>query len=356
MGECIGLKEKEREMKNFRFKMTAKVLSVLLILVLGTLALAGCGGGSGSNSDGGSGDTATLNFAYQYGLQYLPGKVVQEQKLIEKYYDGDVKVNWQTLNSGAAINEALVAGSVDAGIMGSPVAVTGVNSGVPAKIFTGISNIGNRMITKNDKLKSLKDFKEDDKIALVNIGSVQHITLAMAAKELLGDAHALDGNIVGMAHPDGMAALTGNSVAAHFTTIPYWGKELEEAGTHEITEAAEYSAPGASIIVAVASTELSESNPKLFEAMQKAFEEAMTYVNDEANFEAIAESMYEDEGVTKEKLIEYLNSDDVKFDANVTGLMEFATFMGDEQFIDGEASTNEDDYIYEGVTLKPLGE
>ena len=60
------------------------------------------------------------------------------------------------------------------------------------------------------------------------IGSIQHILLAMAAKEQLGDAHALDNNIAAMAHPDGMTALLSGSVKCQLTTSPFVFKEAEK--------------------------------------------------------------------------------------------------------------------------------
>ena len=338
-----------------RKKMT-KGLVIMLIMALMTGVLAGCGDNdSDTNTETGStGDAKTLKFAYQYGLQYLPAKIVKDQALIEKYYNGDVTIEWQTLNSGAAVNESMIAGSIDGGMLGTSVAVTGINKEIPYKIFTGLSNIGNKLITNDDSINSLSDFKQGDQIALVNTGSIQHITLAMAAKEVLGDAHALDDNIVGMAHPDGMQALLAGSVKAQFTTIPYWNKELDEEGNHEITEAAENAAPGASIIVAVLSNKLYEEDPDLYQAVVKGFNEAFEYINNEENYEQIAAQIYQDEGITKEQAIEYLKSDDVVLDPAVTGLMELSSFMEEEGFLDVKAKTNESDYVFDGVEVKPI--
>ena len=52
-----------------------------------------------------------LVIAQQPGIGYLNLMVMQEQKLIEKHAKlaglGDVKVTWQAINSGQAMNEAL---------------------------------------------------------------------------------------------------------------------------------------------------------------------------------------------------------------------------------------------------------
>ena len=164
-----------------------------------TLSLAACGGGD-ETADG----KTKLTIAHQYGIAYAPLEVMKQQKLIEKHYDG-VEVEWSTLNSGSAINEGFLSGDIDVGAMGVAPAITGVTSGVPYKICSNMSAQPHKIMTNNPNIKSLKDIT-DEKIALVNIGSIQHILLAMAAKEQLGDAHALDENIAAMAHPDGMSS------------------------------------------------------------------------------------------------------------------------------------------------------
>ena len=90
-----------------------------------------------------------------------------------------------------------------------------------------------RIMTNNENINSLSDIT-DEKIALVNIGSIQHVLLGMAADAELGDAHALDNNIVAMAHPDGMSALLSGSVDCQLTTSPYVFKEAAEDGISEV--------------------------------------------------------------------------------------------------------------------------
>jgi len=71
---------------------------------------------------------------------------------------------------------------------------------------SGFCGHSGRARNLRSSIKSLKDFKPTDKIALPSPGSVQHILLAMAAEKELGSASALDQNLVAMAHPDGAAA------------------------------------------------------------------------------------------------------------------------------------------------------
>ena len=191
----------------------------MLLAVSMVLGVSGCGKSQKSTQD--SGETAKVKIAYQYGLAYAPLTIMQEQGLIEKNYDGDIEVEWVSLNSGSAINEGMASGDIDVACMGIAPFITGVTAGIPYKMYGTIAAQPNELLTNEDTIHSLKDITDDKKISVVNVGSIQHILLAMLAKQELGDAHALDNNLVTMSHPDGMTALMSGSVACQLTTAPY---------------------------------------------------------------------------------------------------------------------------------------
>ena len=212
------LKRKEKTMKKRVRKITAILLAVSMVL-----GVSGCGKSQKSTQD--SGDTAKVKIAYQYGLAYAPLTIMQEQGLIEKNYDGDIEVEWVSLNSGSAINEGMASGDIDVACMGIAPFITGVTAGIPYKMYGTIAAQPNELLTNEDTIHSLKDITDDKKISVVNVGSIQHILLAMLAKQELGDAHALDNNLVTMSHPDGMTALMSGSVACQLTTAPYISRQ-----------------------------------------------------------------------------------------------------------------------------------
>ena len=322
-----------------------KVLIVVVAAITAfsmCLSLAGCGGSSDS------GDVAKLTIVQQYGMAYAPLKVIQEKGLIEVNYDGEVEVNFQTLNSGASINDAFVAGDVDVGLMGVAPAITGsLNEGVPYKICTNVSAQPHRLMTNDPSIKTLKDIGEKDQIALVNIGSIQHILLAMAAKEQLGDAHALDNNIAAMAHPDGMTALLNGSVKCQLTTSPFVFKEAEVDGISEVEAIESVWPEGNSFIVAVASTDLHDNNPELYEAVLAAFNDAIAFMNDEP--EAAAEMLCVDEDVDAATYLEWLSDPACSYSTNLTGVSTMAKFMTDEGFLEGVEFNDISQLVYEGV-------
>src|SRR4026209_152258 len=73
-------------------------------------------------------ETKEVRIVQQFGLSYLPLHVAVEQKLIEKHARAagldEVKVTLSKLGSGAAVNDALLSGSVDIALGGTTVLMT----------------------------------------------------------------------------------------------------------------------------------------------------------------------------------------------------------------------------------------
>jgi len=58
----------------------------LIITVLISISLVACSsGGGGAVKGSGDAPDAKFTYAYQYGLQMLPAKIVEEQGLIQKH-------------------------------------------------------------------------------------------------------------------------------------------------------------------------------------------------------------------------------------------------------------------------------
>ncbi len=84
---------------------------------------------------------------------------MQEQGLIEKNYDGDIEVEWVSLNSGSAINEGMASGDIDVACMGIAPFITGVTAGIPYKMYGTIAKTAKRVaLTNEDTIHSLKRY------------------------------------------------------------------------------------------------------------------------------------------------------------------------------------------------------
>ena len=158
-------------------------------------------------------ETKELRIAKQFGISYLPITVLEERKLIEKHAKaaglGDIKVEWSRLSAGAPMNDALISGNLDlaSGGVGPLVTIWARTKGnMNVKGVSAINSMPLYLNTINPAVKTIKDFTDNDRIALPAVKvSIQAVTLQMAAEKLLGKHDALDRLTVSMSHPDGMA-------------------------------------------------------------------------------------------------------------------------------------------------------
>jgi NitT/TauT family transport system substrate-binding protein len=200
-------------------------------------------------------------------------------------------------------------------------------------------------MTNDENIKSLGDLiGSSNQIALVNIGSIQHILLAKALSENGFDAHALDANIVAMKHPDGMTALQTGAVSCHLTSSPYIFTEREQDDLTELTEVSETWTSEDSFIVGVASEKLHDENPDLYAALCAGISAAIDFVN--ASPEDTAALTCEYDGNSAEDELEYLGLG--TYSAATSGVLELAQFMGENGFIDA-APASIDELVFDGV-------
>ena len=264
-----------------------------------------------------------IKIAGQFGLVYAPLMVAQSRKIFEKY---GLKPVWKEYGSGGAVREALISGEVDVGFMGIPPFLIGWDKGCQWKAAMGFVVVPVGLVTYDPNIKSLKDFKTGDKIAVPSPGSVQHILLAMAAEKELGSATALDNNIVAMPHPDAAAALISKKgIKAHFTTPPYLFEELSQPGFHLVVDDITIFGHPFSFNVGVASERFHDRRPVVYSSFVNAISEAMAWIN--ANKKAVANLLAPEFKLTPEKTMAYLTWEGMNYTTAPYGLMGFAEFM-----------------------------
>jgi NitT/TauT family transport system substrate-binding protein len=312
-----------------------KLLSVMLIFAL-ALCLVGCG-------EQANDEAKKITIAYQGGIGYAPIHVLEAKELIEANYDGEITTEFTKLDSGAAINEGVMGGTIDIGCMGVAPAISGVAAGIDYKVISNLCSQSHGLMTNDKNIKKLSDIT-DQKIALVNTGSIQHILLAMAAEKELGDAHALDNNIQAMSHAEGMAALESKTVQLHLTSSPFIYQERENPEYTELKEINEVWPSGNSFLVAMASSSVAEDE-KLFDAVNKAFQQAFEFIDENPDELAQIEVQYLE--LDKETVQSYLAEDDCKFFGDLRGAKTMADFMFRAGFITKEVSM--DNFKYDTV-------
>ena len=210
--------------------MTKHYEPFALFLVLIVLLTTACGSAATANSSSSSSSSVPSSFtiAYQPGLSALTLVILKQQKTLEKQFP-QTNFQWKVVNSGASVRDAMIANQAQLGSLGLPPFLVGWDHGFDWKVLAATNRADIWLVTKNPRLKTLKDFTPDDKIGVVAPDSQQAILLRKAAQDQLGNAHALDHNLVSIASADGEQALLNGQLAAHYSGAPFRIEKLQLA-------------------------------------------------------------------------------------------------------------------------------
>lgn len=230
-----------------------------------------------------------LRLARQYGISHLQMALLEELKLIEKSAQKsgmpNLKVSWARFSDGPGMNEALLSGNIDI-----------ANGGLTALIilfdkshgkFVGLAPLSSMpaiLMTRSPNVKTLKDLKETDRIALVSRVSMQAIILRMFAEKELGAAHTNDFDhlTVPLPHVDAMTSLISKvtEITGHFTAAPYYQQE-EAAGMHRSLNSYDVLGGPATYSVTWTSKKFIAENPKTVAVVLAALKEATDIIKND---------------------------------------------------------------------------
>lgn len=230
-----------------------------------------------------------IRIAEQYGVVYLLLNIAQEQKLIEKHgkQSGvDIKVDWIKLSGGAAVNDALLSGSIDIAGAGVGPLLTIWDRTKDRQNVKGVASLGNfpyYLVSNNPKVKTLADFTDKDRIGLPAVGvSVQARLLQMAVAKQWGDKDfkRLDNLTQTLPHPDAASALLagGTEISGHFGAPPFSEQELAgNPNAHIILNSYDIQGGPSSSTVLYATEKYRNENPKTYRAFTAALAEAAQF-------------------------------------------------------------------------------
>lgn len=285
----------------------------------------------------------SVTIAEQYGLAYAPLQVLKEKKIIEEQIPG-IKVNWIKLGNTAAIREAVLGGKVDIGFMGIPPFLIGWDKGMKWKIFTGLSKAQIGLVTWRDDINSLADIGPNDRIALPQPGSIQHILLSMAAQNQLGRSDIFDNQLVTMKHPDGMSALLSKrDVAAHFTSPPYIMMELSKPDMKLVVGGREAMGGEFTFIAGMVTDKFSNKHPEILTLVRNAIAMAGVVIR-ETPSEAVS-ILLKDYSISEEILLSYLTGGGLVYTDKIEGLHKFVEFMKAEGYLEKSPENMDEIYI-----------
>jgi NitT/TauT family transport system substrate-binding protein len=282
-------------------------------------------------------EVGEIKLGKQYGLPYIQFVIMEDQQLIEKHAKlqglGDVKVEWTTLGGPAQINDGIISGAIDVGAVGLPNLITlweKTRSNVKVRAIAGLNFMPLILLTRDPKIKTLKDYGEKDRIALPSVKiSMQAILLEMAAAKEFGDANyeKLDPLTVSMGHPDAFAALnSGTEVQSHFSSAPFQYRQLKTPGYHQV--ASSYDIIGPHSVSAISmTTKFHDSNPKLVAALLGAMKEATAWIKSDKKAAAEAYLRVTKDRTPLDEFITMLNDPNIVITIQPKGADKISEFL-----------------------------
>jgi len=238
-------------------------------------------------------EAGEVRFAEGFGLSYLPITVIVKENLIAPRARalglGDVSSRLIKLTGGPAMIDALLSGQVDF-----------ISGGVPPMInlwartrgsldVRGIASLGNSPLHLNTiepGVTTLGDLVGKGRIALPAVRiSIQALTLQMAAAKAFGEDafDRLDRQTVSMPHPEAMQALLGGGteITSHFASMPFLWYEAREPRVKRVLSSEDVLGGRHSGAVLYNTGRWRSANPKTFDAVAQAIEDAMTLINEQ---------------------------------------------------------------------------
>ena len=280
-----------------------------------------------------------VRVAKQFGVGYMQYMVMQELKLVEKHAKAaglDITTEWATFRSSDVMNDALISGSVDFVSLGVPGIITiwskTRGTAIEVKGVLGLNVAPLFLMVRDPAIKSLKDFKEEHRIALPAVKvSNQAIMLQMAAAREFGEAkwNALDHLTVSMSHPDATAAMLGGAaeITANFSSPPFQYRQMKSPGIHRLLNSKDLFDEPLSFNVIATTAKFRSENPKLYAAFIAAMKEATDIINADKRRGAEIYLKVTGERTPIDEVMEVLADPDIIFNTKVGGIRAFVAFM-----------------------------
>ena len=280
-----------------------------------------------------------ITITKQPSILYLPALVMEKQGLIEKAAaeNGvkDLKVNWRSFSGGGSATDALLSGNVqivNSGL-GNLLLLWDRTKGKVKGIATN-SALPEDLVTRDPKIKTLKDYGPTDKIAVPTVRvSTQALLLQMAAAKLFGEDQwsRLDANTVQMGHPDAAAMLANpeGEVGSHFGAPPFSQRELKSVpGAHVVIRSTDIVEGGLSQSTLFTTTQFAEANPKIIQAVMTASQQAIDYIKAHTRESVDIYRELSGDKSTPEDLMDMLAQPGMMdYTTQPLGSMKFATHM-----------------------------
>ena len=227
----------------------------------------------------------TIHIAYQ---QVPNGDlIVKNQGWLEEEFGPDVDIEWSLFASGGDVNEAVIAGAVDIGLVGSSPASRGLSTGIEYSVPWIFDVIGaaESLVATSD-ITTIADL--EGKTVATPFASTAHFSLLAALDDAGVDATTVD--IIDAAPDDIYAAWTRGDIDAAYVWNPNLAKLIAEGGNVLITSA-DLAAKGKTTYdLAIVSNAFADEYPDAVNVWAAQQDRAIQLINDDpdAAAEAVA--------------------------------------------------------------------
>ncbi len=275
-----------------------------------------------------------------FGVGFLPLFIADEMKLIEKHAKAagvDVTASYQRFSGSAAMQDAVLSGSVDVGVYGVAAMLIAWDKArnSPQQIFgvAGVNSSPLVLVTNKPDAKTLDDLGPNDKIAMPALVSPQMYALQMVSEKRWGKGQQdkLKPQVVALPHPEAVNAIMsgGTEVKAYFSTPPFTQLILDSGKARAIASSEDAYGGRSTFLAAGATKKWIEANPKMAGVLIKAIDEASDMIRRDPAAAARIYLKVEPSKLLDEAKVEaMLKAMPDDFGTAVHGVKTLADFMG----------------------------
>ncbi|MFA8437698.1 ABC transporter substrate-binding protein [Pueribacillus sp. YX66] len=295
-------------MKKFKFN------TIYFLLIAFLLVLNACSNQSGDSKEPKSNTETSDTVVFNIGYQSIPNVEILTKSLgliEEKLKEMNVEVKWHHFDTGIDVNMAVAAGSIDAGLVGTPMAASGISQDLSYKVVWIYDVLGDNealVVKENSGIKSLEDLEGKD--IAVTFGSTPHYMLLNALKLNNIDENSV--TLLDMQPQDIFAAWEGDLIDGGYVWQPVLGNMANRGGNVILTSGDLANDGLITAEVCVVNTDFIEKHPDIVEKYIEAFHNGVEFFRSspEEAYQIVADELeisVEDASETMDQLI-WLNA------------------------------------------------
>lgn len=277
----------------------------------------------------------TVTIAIQFGTSHLATTVADKLGLFAKHASQNGVANTdfvvQRLSGSPAISDGILSGNIEVGAYGPTAFIAAwlkTRGSFDLKGLAACNEAILTLYTNNQSIKSVRDIKPDDRIAVTATNAPQAMMLRMAAESAFGpgQSNRLDKQMVTLPHPDATTALISKSHISLYFAAPPFISTLEASGKcFKVIDGAEIMGGPYTGALLAGTTKFANSNPGAVTTIVGALKEAMDFIKTDPRESAKLYMQVEKTALSEAEVEAAIKGQ--TFTVEPQGLMAFASFM-----------------------------